>query len=740
MLAASPALHRLVRAARLALATAASASALALAQTASPPPVTLPAFKIEAEAEKDHYIQGPFLPDVQGAKINAGKKTTVLDFDALPRITGNNYRQALAQAPGLVLSEETSPLLSIGYRGLEPHRTQFTQVLKDGVPIHADQFGYPEAYYAPPLDTVDRIEFVRGGAGLMFGPQPGGALNYVTHRPRPDRALGGGTLHTFGSDDYYSTFSYLDGTAGPLGYYGYYNHRRSDGLRAANSDYQLDAFHGKLVLGAASPSRLILSAETYAEEHGEPGGLTFATGAGAVNYNTQRAAPSRLFDRFNLDRKAATLTWERDFAQGTFVGRLWGIDYTRISRRQGGGGFGTLPTGAAASTNTIERQQFDQLGAEARVRLDWGGAAAHVLTAGAQVFDGDSPRTDSRGSTADAVNGDVRLKSQRDIRYTPVFAENLFRLGALSLTPGVRVEFIDQKVRELVNATRTTTALQRRAERASVPLFGLGAAYDLGRAGSQPSALSSQLYFNASQSYRPMIFTQAVPNGATTIVNADLEEGRADQYEIGFRTQLPSGLVLDASLFHLEFDNQIANFALPGGLSTLANVGRSVHRGAELSASYDFLARRHRAPSAATSGGYGYAPGSAAPALTVYANALLLDAEFKAGASRGRTPQYAPDHVVRAGLAYSRGGALKLALTGTLQADSFADDGNTATRFIPAHAVWDLTAEVKIPDTPVRLIGGVNNLLDEDYYSRIRNDGIDPAPGRNFYLGAALEF
>ena len=34
----------------------------------------------------------------------------------------------------------------------------------------------------------------------------------------------------------------------------------------------------------------------------------------------------------------------------------------------------------------------------------------------------------------------------------------------------------------------------------------------------------------------------------------------------------------------------------------------------------------------------------------------------------------------------------------------------------------------------------MNNLLDEDYYSRIRNDGIDPAPRRNVYLGAALEF
>ena len=119
---------------------------------------------------------------------------------------------------------------------------------------------------------------------------------------------------------------------------------------------------------------------------------------------------------------------------------------------------------------------------------------------------------------------------------------------------------------------------------------------------------------------------------------------------------------------------------------------------------------------------------------------MLLDAEFKEGANRGRTPQYAPDHVLRSGLVYTHGANLKLAVTGTLTADSFADDFNTASRYIPAHAVWDITAEWRVPGTIVRLIGGLNNVLDEDYYSRIRNDGIDPAPGRNVYLGAALEF
>jgi Fe(3+) dicitrate transport protein len=684
--------------------------------------VKLEEFRIEAEAEKDHYVQGPFLPDVQGTKINVGKKTSVLDLDGVPRITGNNYRQALGQAPGLVLSEETSPLLSIGYRGLEPHRAQFTQVLTDGISIHADPFGYPEAYYTPPLDTVDRIEFVRGGAALMYGPQPGGALNYVTHRPRTDTRLGGSTLHTFGSNGYYSTFNYLDGTSGPLGYYGYYNHRESDGIRTANSDYQLDAYYARLVLNADSASRWILTAEAYDEEHGEPGGLTFATGSGAVNYRTQRETPSRLFDRFNLERKALTLLWERDFARGTFAGRVWTIDYTRLSRRQGGGGFGTLPTGSAAATNTIEHQQFDQYGAEARVRLDWGGNGGHVFTAGAQFFHSDSPRTDSRGASADATSGQVRLRADREVTYTPVFAENLFRWGAWSVTPGVRVEFFDQSVRELVNLSRTSTPLQSRDVRRAVPLFGLAVAYDL-------PAQKAEAYFNASQSYRPLVFTQAVPNGATNIVNADLEESRAVQYELGYRAQPLTGLVLDASVFHLEFDNQIGTLALPGGRSTTANVGRSVHRGLEAGASYDLLARRNPPGN-----------GQARPALNLYANVLLLDAEFKEGANAGRTPQYATRYLVRSGLAFTRGDALKLALTGTFSGDSYADDGNSASRYIPAYTVVDFTAEWRIPHSPFRLIGGINNLFDEDYYNRVRNDGIDPAPRRNYYLGAALEF
>src|SRR4029078_9872418 len=147
-----------------------------------------------------------------------------------------------------VLAEDVTPLLSVGYRGLNPYRSQFTQVLKDGIPITMDMFGYPEAYYTPPLDGVERIEFLHGGASLMYGPQPGGSLNYITHRPRMDKKVVFKPENTVGSDKLYTTYNSIDGTTGRIGYYGDFHHRQWDGFRKTNSDLGLTSGSGRLIL------------------------------------------------------------------------------------------------------------------------------------------------------------------------------------------------------------------------------------------------------------------------------------------------------------------------------------------------------------------------------------------------------------------------------------------------------------------------------------------------------------
>lgn len=666
---------------------------------------------------------GPFLPDVSGTQIYAGKKTSVIDLQTLPTITNNNYRQTLVKTPGLLVSEETTPLFSVGYRGLDPHRGQFMQMLKDGFPIHADMFGYPESYYTPILQTVDQINFIRGGAALMYGPQPGGALNYITHNPVTDRPLVLHSENVFGSDNYFSNYDSMSGTLGSVGYLAYFHKRQGDGFREINSDFDVISSGIKVTINQTGDSRLTLTYDEYHEEHGEPGGLSLTTTANST-YEENRDFTTRRYDRFRLERYYGTLLYEKEFSEATQMDlRLYGGHYRRYSRRQRGGGFGTTPTGSAASTNSIEEQDFYNIGFEPRIRHDYDLLGeTHTVTAGIHSFLAHSPRMDQLGNAPHAESGEIRKHSLRNIWYLSFFLENLFRIGKLSITPGVRLENIWQRIEEKRNLDKTTTPLADESIFDFVPLFGLGIAYEI--------AKGIEAYANVSQSYRPKIFTQAVPTGTNTVVPSDLEEGFAWQYDIGLRGNPTPFFSWDVSYFILDFDNQIGNSG-----NTVTNIGDTLHQGMELFTevdligAYDWLQNTH----------HGERLGSFAPFVTL----TVLEAEATSGANADRQTQYAPQYNLRFGINYQWHDRVKISLMSTFLDDHFADSAETPNRRIPSYKVWDLTGEVNLlrnawDKFDLSVFGGINNLFDENYYARIRGDGIDPAYGRNIYGGVKV--
>ena len=152
---------------------------------------TAEAESIVVKGSFDIYpVEYPALPQVEGTRINAGKKTSFVKPEEFPSIANNNYREVMATTPGIIVSEEPqSPIINFGYRGLDSQRSEFMQVLKDGVSIKNEQFGFPETHYTPILDAVERIELIGAGAALQFGPQPGGALNFVMKMPRRRHAV-----------------------------------------------------------------------------------------------------------------------------------------------------------------------------------------------------------------------------------------------------------------------------------------------------------------------------------------------------------------------------------------------------------------------------------------------------------------------------------------------------------------------------------------------------------------------
>ena len=73
--------------------------------------------------------------------------------------------------------------ISIGIRGLNPRRSSRVLILEDGVPIQPALYVYPNMYYNPPADRIDRIEVIKGSGSILYGPQTmGGVINYETER------------------------------------------------------------------------------------------------------------------------------------------------------------------------------------------------------------------------------------------------------------------------------------------------------------------------------------------------------------------------------------------------------------------------------------------------------------------------------------------------------------------------------------------------------------------------------
>ena len=706
-------------------------------------------------------IEYPALPPVEGTRINAGKKTSFVKPGEFPTFAGNDFREVMATTPGIVVSEEPqSPIINFGYRGLNSQRSEFTQVLKDGVSLKNEQFGFPETHYTPILDAVERIELIRAGAALQFGCQPGGAINFIMKMPRLDAPFHFTTRNVFGSYGYYRNYTEVDGTFGPLGYYLYYDHRQQDGIREANSDYDLNAGSARLVWNVTDDSRFILTLDAYDEEHGEPGGMRRREEVNPPNsvfVEDGFTQTSRFFDRFRLERYYATLEYQKFFSERTQLDiKAFGGYLTRWSKRQRGGGFGTLPSGPDAETNSIQLRSAYTEGLDARLRHDYDlFSDVSTFAGGVYFYHALQDRRDERGSTPDAETGRLRNLNTGVTWDGALFAENRFKFGRLSIVPGMRLEFLNQSLDEQVNVAKAGDGepLASQSDFNFVPLFGLGVGYVLvegeplaappapvaGSKGPEPKKVvvppitavgppRVELYGTVSQAYRPITYGELVPTGASSVVNGDLKEGNSLQFEYGVRGKPLPYLNFDVGGFYFTFDDQIGEIVLPNGFTSTENVGDARYIGFEAATELDILALINGgAPSP-----YGN--------LTLYGNVTLLDAEFTSGPNSGNIPAYAPDYQVKAGAIYRYKDTFKLALLGTVVDDEFGDDGDSFEGFIPAYNVWDLTAEYKFWNGRVGVFAGIRNLFDEDYWGEVREEGIMPALPRNYYGGFEIFF
>jgi Fe(3+) dicitrate transport protein len=491
------------------------------------------------------------LPEVSGVQINSGKKTTVADLKAIPPITSNNYRQAFTQLPGLLTSEVSNEAFtSFSYRGLgDPHESFNINVLRNGIPNAADMYGYPANYYQPPLDSVDSIQFVRGGASLMYGPQVGGAVNFITRKPDPNAAASVYSKQVFGQKNFFSTYNELSGTVDNVSYLGFFHRRQSDGFRDENADYGVNNGNMLFSIESSPDATWTIEFDAYDADHGEAGGLTLESGEGLANYNQNRYQSSVLYDRLQIQRYAANIGLEYEVdSDTTVVTKAFGWYYDRFSNRQNPGTanpFGGIYNG---TTNTIADQEFSTIGLDARVAHRWKMAGEEQnLAAGFLLYGVNSPFTQEQGLTAWADSGVLQRDIGRKTRTGSLFAENRFNLGSFKITPGARLEMIDLSIDENLSTT-PDVALRNENDFSAVLLPGVGIGYDIDG--------NTEVYANATTGYKPKTYADVVPLNSGDTISSDLDPASSVMYESGVRGTPLEWMRFDSSIFLAKFNDQ----------------------------------------------------------------------------------------------------------------------------------------------------------------------------------------
>ncbi|MGI9090000.1 MAG: TonB-dependent receptor family protein [Gemmatimonadaceae bacterium] len=673
------------------------------------------------------------LPDVQGAYLFSGKKTEVVRLDSLHANTAQNIeRQILGRIPGANFSETEGsgfPSNGIGFRGLSATQSVEVNTRQDGVNIAADLYGYPETYYVPPTEAVDRIEIVRGASALQYGPQFGGAVNYVLRDAKLNTPLTVTAQQTGGSFGTFNSYGALGGGTERVTYYGFLQYRNDQGWRP-NSDFNQTSAYAKLGYQASRDLHLSLDYSLLRNRIHMPGGFSDAQFA---------ADPRGSFRSRNwLESPWNIVTAKADYAISPTARLATAVSYMFSARslvwRNEDGGPQTLDVPNSTGQyvpREVQREHFNNLTTESRLLVEHHAfGLPNTLATGVRMFLGTMARQGG-GPGSTGSDFDLRLHDgayEYDLTFgtqnLAAFAENTLHLtDRLAVTPGARIEYVHSTAHGYTDLGRFPNSSKGR----SYPLLGLGGQYIL--------TPSTQLYANATQAYRPITYDALTPFASASVIDPKLHDAKGYNADLGWRGSLGRALSFDVGLFYLRYNDRIGLVALDS-TAEVTNVGNSVHRGVE---SYMEVV-----PTTL----FGVSPrwGS----VRVFDSFAYVDARYVSGPPdiKGNEVENAPPIVNRAGITYGLG-AFSTTLQVSHTAKSYADATNAVVDLaapgpigvIPGYHVLDFSASLLVARS-IRVQGGINNLTNAHYFTLRTNEypgpGIIPAIGRSIYLGAGI--
>ena len=697
------------------------------------------------------------MPETKDNVLFSGKKNEVLQLSNINgNLTNNNAREIFARIPGVTVWEnEGSGLqINVGVRGLSPNRSWELNTRQNGVDISADVFGYPEAYYNPPLEAVATIQMVRGGASLQFGPQFGGMLNYVLKR-ETIKPFSFETQNTVGSFGLVSSFNAIGGKYKKWSYYLYNHSRNAKGWRE-NNRFQARNTHAFVEYRFTDATKISAEYTNSDYEMQQPGGLTDAQfEADPRQSNRARnwfGVPWNIFSvnfdtkvnaNFDVNVKAFGLVGERNSVGFTSTANIDDVISTSTNQY---------------AARRVDSDTYKNLGIENRNLLRYKlGNTTQNLAFGIRLYQANTNRFQKgKGTTGSDFDMSIDGQYPTDLKFTTknaaLFAENQFKItNKFSVTPGFRYEHINSTAHGRIDiVSGNDVTFDKKTVVRNKPLFGLGLEYKW---------MNTNFYANISQAFRPVLFSDLTPAAVIDVVDPNLKDASGYSADLGYRGVYKGFINFDVSVFYLSYNNRVGgvrqfinNDSSQGTYLFRTNLGETRNKGIESFVDLNITKML----------GIDEPYGN----LDIFSSMSFIDSKyvnFKTTTATGTAPnivltennlsgkrvENAPRYIHNFGMSWGNNNfsaTVQYKMSGKIFTDAnntVTPSANGQTGILDNYRIVDFSSEYKFLKN-YNLRAGINNLTDESYATRrsggYPGPGILPGEGRTFYISVGAKF
>ncbi|PIA69955.1 TonB-dependent receptor family protein [Pseudomonas sediminis] len=677
-------------------------------------------WSLTAQAENATYQADPLV--VTGSRYQASGwqlPFSINRIDAEQATLGKpgvNLSEALGGVPGLVVQNRQNyaqdlQISSRGFGARSAFGIRGIKLLADGVPLsNPDGQGQAATF---DLDTLERIEVLRGPFASVYGSNSGGVIQLFSRDGEGPPKLSLDTSQAaYGTS---RTRVAAEGGNDKAGFIINRSHFETDGYRD-HSDAILDKTFAKLTLYPDDVSKLSLSfSELDQNDTQDPQGLTWAQ----VKSDRRSAAPSALeFDtRKTVDHRQFALNYERSFAAGTWQSTLYS-GTRRVIQYQ------SIPVGAQTPARQgggvidFERR-FHGIGSRWIQSFDLGSSLLTVTTG----LDYDYSRDDRQGfenfvGSTLGVKGNLRRDERNEVTSLSPYVQAAWQLGTLELQAGLRhsqVEF-DVDDRFLSNGDDSGSVTYREL----TPT--LGASYAL--------LPGLNVYASWGKGVETPTLNELSYSGPGNSFGFDLQPATSEQVEVGLKARLAEATSLQLALFQIDTDDELVVESASGGRSRFQNAAQTRRRGVEL-ALESRLSDTLRANLA-------YTQIDATYSKNFTSNGRLIE-------SGNRLPGI-PARTLFGELAWQPLDWFSTAIEGLYRSQLYVEDSNTA-KTAPSYALfnWQVRFEQQAGAMTFNQVLRIDNLLDREYIGSVivgDSNGryYEPGPERAWYVGAGMQY